>query len=116
MDIGNVLKALRLDKGLTQNELSEQINIAQTTIACYENGQRAPHILSLIAYADFFGCPIDFIVGRTDEYGNKLYDEQSRNMTEILTADEREFLNKYRTLSNEQKILLNGYIDGLTNR
>ncbi|MDE6200290.1 MAG: helix-turn-helix domain-containing protein [Clostridiales bacterium] len=115
MNIASVIKALRIESGLTQTELSAKLNIAQATIACYENGQREPHILSLIAYADYFGCSVDFIVGRSDEYGNKTYSETTRKMTEILTDDEIDFINKYRTLSDKQKMLLQGYIDGLKN-
>ncbi len=115
MNIANVIKALRLESGLTQTELSAKLNISQGTIACYESGQREPHILSLIAYADYFGCSVDFLVGRSDEYGNTTYSVTMRKMIEILTDDEMEFINKYRTLSAEQKILLQGYIDGIKN-
>lgn len=113
MNIANVIKALRLESGLTQTELSARLNIAQGTIACYENGQREPHILSLIAYADYFGCSVDFLVGRSDEYGNTIYSETTRKMTEILTDDEKKLIDKYRSLSAEQKLLLQGYLDGI---
>lgn len=115
MNIANVIKALRIESGLTQTELSAKLHISQGTIACYESGQREPHILSLIAYADYFGCSVDFLVGRSDEYGNTIYSETMRKLTVILTADEIEFVNKYRSLSAEQKILLQGYIDGIKN-
>lgn len=115
MDIANVLKALRIENGLTQQELSKRIDIAQATIACYENGQRVPHISALIAYADFFDCTVDYIVGRCDEFGNKA--QCGKNLSaDRLSDDEREFVHKYRKLSKEQKNILFGYIDGLSDK
>lgn len=115
MDIAKVLRALRTDNGLTQQELSAKINIAQATIACYENGQRVPHITALMAYADFFDCSVDYIVGRCDEFGDKLSDGKLRTAN-ILSDEELEILHKYRKLPKDRRTLLLGYIDGLSDR
>jgi len=111
MNIANVLKALRVESGLTQQELSARLNIAQATIACYENGQRLPCVTGLIAYADFFDCSLDYIVGRCDEFGNRIKSGGARS--DILSDDEIEFLNKYRKLTKNQRAVLFGYMDGL---
>ena len=117
MDIASVLKNLRCENGLTQQELSERLKIGQATIACYESGQREPHILNLIAYADYFECSLDFITGRTDDFGNVIVGiENSKHSETTLTKEEREILNKYRKLSGNTKIKLNGYLDGLLDK
>lgn len=115
MDIAKNLKNLRIENGLTQKELGERLNIGQATIACYESGQREPHILSLISYADFFECSIDFLVGRSDDFGNVVVDvgktSQSKNK---LTAEEKDLLNKFNKLNNKAKNKLIGYIDAIS--
>ncbi len=114
MNIGFILKSLRLEKGLTQTELGEILHIGQATIACYENSQREPHIANLMAYADYFECSIDYIVGRTDDMGNIVISADRAGSTgNALNAEEKKMLKNYRKLSNSQKLKLEGYSEGL---
>ncbi len=117
MDIGKNLKALRKENGLTQKELAERLKIGQATIACYENGQREPNITSLIAYADYFECTLDFIVGRADDFGNVVIKaENTKRGLGTLTDEEAVFIKKFKELNGEDKNKVNGYIDGLKSR
>ena len=97
MSIANRLKELRLSQNLTQTELSKALNIGQTTIASYENGKNQPHIFSLIAYAKFFDCTIDYLAGLEDELGAPV------SSSTTLPADEKELLDLYRQLNYEGK-------------
>lgn len=62
----NPLRALRLERRLTQAELQKQTGIEQALLSKYENGQRVPTTQALIALADFYGVSIDYLLGRTD--------------------------------------------------
>lgn len=62
----NPLRALRLERKLTQAELQKQTGIEQALLSKYENGQRVPTTQALIALADFYGVSIDYLLGRTD--------------------------------------------------
>ena len=64
MEFKTILKQLRLYHNLTQNELSNILNIKQSTYSHYETGKRQPDISTLIRIADFFHCSIDYLVGR----------------------------------------------------
>ena len=117
MDIGKNLKALRKESGLTQKELAERLKIGQATIACYENGQREPNITSLIAYADYFECALDFIVGRADDFGNVVIKaENTKRGLGTLNNEEAAFIQKFRELNDDEKNKVNGYIDGLKSK
>ena len=117
MEVSEILKTLRTENGLTQKELSNKLKIGQATIACYENGQREPHIASLIAYADYFECSIDYLVGRTDDFGNVIIGtEKTKQGINTLTHDEQELLLKYRKMNSSSKTKLTGYIDGLSEK
>lgn len=114
MSISERLKAVRVDHDLTQKQLSDRLNIGQATIACYENGSRDPHIFSLIAYADFFECSLDYLVGRSDEIG-KVFIGESGNKVYV-SDDERQLLETYRKLNKSDRTKLTGYIDCLTDK
>ena len=60
------LKELRLEKSLTQVELSKKTGISQAGIAKWETGDRSPSIDCLIALAKFFKVSIDYLVGLED--------------------------------------------------
>ena len=94
--IPNILKDLRKNQNLTQFQLSQALKIGQATIAGYENGSREPHINSLIAYANFFECSVDYLLGREDDLGNiTIHTEKPAP----LPQDEQELLNIYQALS-----------------
>ena len=115
MKVSEILKNLRIESGLTQNELSEKLGIGQATIACYENGKREPHIFNLIAYADFFECTLDYLVGRSDDLGNIVVDmNKTKSSKFTVSQEENQLLSKYRKLNATAKNKLNGYIDGLS--
>lgn len=115
MNIANILKELRTEAHLTQTELSSRLNIGQATIACYENGQREPHLSILLAYADFFECSIDYLVGRTDDIGNIVINKnRSNEQSATLKNDEVELLKKYNKLNTSKRLKAQGYLEGLS--
>lgn len=60
-------KDLREDKDITQTEMAEYLHVKQNTYCNYENGKRAMPLRTMIAFADYFGVNLDYLVGRTDE-------------------------------------------------
>lgn len=53
------LKALRLENGLTQDELGEKLYLSRTSISYYEQGKFGPNIETIIAVADLFNITTD---------------------------------------------------------
>lgn len=64
--MGNNLKKLRKERGMTQLALQMQTGIEQALISKYENGERIPPTETLIVLADFFNTNIDYLLDRTD--------------------------------------------------
>jgi len=60
----NVLKGLRIENKLTQQQVANIINVSQRAYAHYEKGDREPDIINLIKLAELFNVPIDILVGR----------------------------------------------------
>lgn len=60
------LKELRKRMGITQLNLSMELNICQNTISRYETGEREADYKTLILFVDYFNVSIDYLLGRTD--------------------------------------------------
>lgn len=63
----DILKSLRLEKGIGQVELAKQIGVSKGIISFWENGLREPSMSSLIALAQFFDVTIDYLVGLEED-------------------------------------------------
>ena len=59
MEFNEKLQELRKSKGLTQEELAQQLYVSRTAISKWESGRGYPNIDSLKAIAKFFSVTID---------------------------------------------------------
>lgn len=66
MEFNEKLQELRKQKGLTQEELAEQLYVSRTAISKWESGRGYPNIESLKAIAKFFSVTVDELIS-TDE-------------------------------------------------
>ena len=60
------LKELRIKRHISQVKLAMDLNMNQNSISRYENGEREADYETLIAFADYFGVSVDYLLGRTD--------------------------------------------------
>lgn len=75
--LGSRIRALREARGLTQQALSERINLGQFTYSRYETGRRSPSISVLAKVASALGVPLStlFEVGEPELAGDAGQDE-----------------------------------------
>ena len=59
---GNVLKNLRMSKGLSQEELSNKFGVSTSTIGMYETNKREPNFDLLKEFANFFNVSTDYLL------------------------------------------------------
>lgn len=64
----NILR-LRKEKGLTQQELGDQIGLAKTTVSQWESAQKLPHAASIEKISAFFGVAKSVLFAE----GNNMY-------------------------------------------
>lgn len=60
--IGDKIKSLRANKGLSQNELAERLNVSRQAVTKWESNNGAPDIDNIVAISDLFGISIDSLV------------------------------------------------------
>lgn len=66
MEIGEKIRALRTDAGLTQDELAAKLLVTRTAVSKWETGKSWPGVDSLKLIADEFGVTIDSLVSDED--------------------------------------------------
>ena len=64
MQIGDKIKRMRIEKGLTQEELANILNTTHSTISAYESGKTT--ILTAFAYqiCKRYNISMDYLCGR----------------------------------------------------
>lgn len=100
---GERLKQLRLNSGLSQQELSDELNIGRSTLANYEQGKREPNFETLEIIADYFNVDMNFLTGwkPTDSLG-----DYEKNLL-YLKENEPDLIDLYNEIhANDQLVLL----------
>lgn len=62
MKFGERLKELRVNKGLSQMDLSLKTGLSQSAIAKWELNKTEPTASALIVLSKFFGEPVDYLL------------------------------------------------------
>lgn len=62
------LKELRIERGLTQQQLADCLDVDRTTVMKWERGERETNFTMLIKIAKFFQVTIDYLLGVSDEW------------------------------------------------
>lgn len=60
------LKELRCERGLTQQQLAQDLKINSVTYLHYEKGQRQPPLHLLVDIAVYYGVTVDYLLGLVD--------------------------------------------------
>ena len=84
----NILKSLRISRGLTQDELSKELKISRSTIGMYEKGAREPDFETLELIADYFYVDTDYLLGRTNR--TTVLPETLSVTSQLTAKDERD--------------------------
>ncbi len=72
MTFNEKLKELRLTKGLSMEQLGNELNMSSGLISDIENGKKNnPKLKTLIKLADYFDISIDELVGRERKFETK---------------------------------------------
>lgn len=94
MNLGERLKKLRLQKGISQTELAKHFNIARSTLSQYESNIRTPSDEIKLKFAEYFNVSVDFLLGRETN-------EPENNTAGINIP--KEYTDKYKVTSRDKK-------------
>lgn len=61
--LGDILRELRKDRGMTQSDLAELLSLSPLTISAYECGRSSPDDDVKIKIAKIFNVSLDYLLG-----------------------------------------------------
>ena len=73
MSFGNILKKIRIENNLTQEELAKKIKTSRSNIANYENDKNMPSLDILNKLSLVFNVSTDFLLGKEAKTNDKIY-------------------------------------------
>ncbi len=91
------LKQARLEKGVTQEQLGEQIGVAKSTITGYEKGNSEPDMLKMKKIMRALNIDANYL----------LQDEMKQSADNNTSLEELKLLKKYRVLDERGKKIVN---------
>ena len=78
-DIGKNIRAARVRRGLTQEELAERLHVSRQTVSNYETGRSRPDVEMLLRAAEQLGVDVQVLL-----YGEPLRPERRREICRLL--------------------------------
>ncbi len=88
MTLGIKIKTLRNQKGITQKELAEKLNVSFQTISKWENDDNEPDVATLKELSKIFGCSLDSLLD--NEPVNAVISKQAEPVTKTIVVHQKE--------------------------
>lgn len=84
--VGDVIRVLRIKRGLTQEELARYTGLKRSAIGNYERGVREPDLDTIEVFADFFDVSVGDLMGRDDPPDQQPHQKPLTKEARILSA------------------------------
>jgi len=108
--LGERLRELRKERGLTQEDVSKLLDVSERTIGYYESEERTPDPKSIITLANFFDVSTDYLLGQT--HCRNPYIKSEKEIEDIM-HDVIDYLKKSGELLLDGKPVKDITIDGI---
>ena len=93
MTMGERIKELRKENGMTQTALAEALGITKGTVSTWETDTRTPGFETLSKMSDIFQRRIEYIMGKTDDASAPVMDEAT--MEDLALSQVEDDLTEY---------------------
>ena len=102
-----LLKVLRIEKGVTQNEVAKAIGVERYTYAKWEQGRAEPCILDIIKLLNYFDCTFEDLVGEESIVNCE------KSTKSNLTDKQIKLISNFNLLTEDDQNKVLGYISAL---
>lgn len=109
----SIFKDLRKERGLTQIELANILDVDQTTISKWELGKALPETNMLIKLSEFYDVSSDYLLGRSSYYYPDKINYKNPSEALSLTKQEQNLLQDFRKLVPEMQSYIENIVHSL---
>ena len=67
IEVGKMIARIRKERGYSQQQLADKLNLSKQAISNYETGKREPDYLTLEAIADVLNGPVSMLISPEDQ-------------------------------------------------
>ena len=110
IEIGDRIKQLRREKGITQEQLAKALNVTSAAVSKWERGETYPDITALQPLAFYFDTSLDSLMGYDKEKINEEIGRvlaEHRELARKSWHEAQQFMKKaYRDYPNDYRIML----------
>ena len=100
MILGEKIKLLRQQAGLSQSQLAQALNVSRAAIAKWENNNGTPDVGNLKALASYFRCDLDSLLDDSSDFVPTSHsNDQSYENVSATCEQEEQRQQKITTLS-----------------
>ena len=79
--MGQIIRRLRKERNLTQEELAEQLNVTFQAVSRWENGTGMPDISQVVPLSNVFGVTTDVLFGKDGTDGDEVIASFIKDLT-----------------------------------
>ena len=99
--VGQFLKQLRKEKGITQEEFAEKIGVSGRTVSRWETGSNMPDISLLVDIADFYDVDVREIIEgvKKSEMMNEDIRDTAEKMADYAGEEKQSIVKELRSMS-----------------
>ena len=109
--LGDRLRAIRKEYGLTQQNIADVLGVDRTTYTVYEGGSITPSPATLVKLSQIYNVTVGYLIGVEENHPElrKIPDEKqekkllSSDPISLLKKEEKELLLYFRVLSDAEK-------------
>lgn len=102
MTMGERIKQLRKENGLTQTALAEALGVTKGTVSTWETNSRTPSFEALDSMSDIFKRSFDYIMGKSDDATPRVLSEEDLESIALSRVEDdlTEYALKYARLDS----------------
>lgn len=104
MKFNEKLFELRKSKGLSQDEIGEEVHVSRQTVSKWETGQSYPDFQRLVKLSDYFGITLDELVRDID-----VQDIRDKDLTEEKIASIYKDIERFKNFKDVVMKVINIY-------
>lgn len=109
--LGDRLRAIRKEHGLTQQNIADVLGVDRTTYTVYEGGSITPSPATLVKLSQIYNVTVGYLIGVEENHPElrKIPEEKQREKLlssdpiSLLKKEEKELMLYFRVLSDAEK-------------